>query len=351
MARKTGIVRDNRYLRHGVSEFHPENYRRLEAIHGVLDAPDMAGKLFPIPARHATREEILRLHSEAYFRRIAATAGEPYTPLDADTEASADSFDTALLAVGGLLNAVDAVLDGSVDNAFAFVRPPGHHAERHDSGGFCIFNNVALGAAHVLATRGLKRVLIADWDLHHGNGTQDLFYGDPRVLYFSTHQFPAYPGSGNFDEIGRGEAKGYTINVPLAAGSGNSHYIKVFRQILQPVVRVFRPELILVSAGFDTYDGDPLGDMRVSPEGFACLTRLLMNMADESCGGRIVLVLEGGYDLRGLARSVRAVLRELSDDTRVSEDELDRLETDAVMWRSSVLNKVMERLSPVWPVF
>ncbi|NPU85372.1 MAG: histone deacetylase [Syntrophaceae bacterium] len=351
MARKTGVVRDNRYLRHGAGEFHPENYRRLEVIHAILDTPDMAGKLFPIPPRHATRDEILRLHSEAYFRKIASTAGEPCTPLDPDTEACADSFDTALLAVGGLLNAIDAVLDGSLDNAFAFVRPPGHHAERHASGGFCLFNNIALGAAHALAVRGLKRILIVDWDLHHGNGTQDLFYGDPRVLYFSTHQFPAYPGSGAVDEIGQGEAKGYTINIPLAAGSGNAHYVKVFRQILQPVARMFRPELILVSAGFDTYDGDPLGDMRVTPDGFACLTRLLMNLADELCGGKIVLVLEGGYDLRGLARSVRAVLKELTDDTHVTDDELDRLETDAVMWRSSVLSRVMERLAPFWPVF
>lgn len=351
MARKTGIVRDNRYLRHGCDDFHPENARRLETIHALLDSPDMAGKLFPIPVRHATRDEILRLHSEAYFRRIAATAGEPCTPLDPDTEASADSFDTALLAVGGVLNAVDAVLDGSLDNAFAFIRPPGHHAERHSSGGFCIFNNIALGAAHALSARGLKRILIVDWDLHHGNGTQDLFYGDRRVIYFSTHQYPAYPGSGSLDEIGRGEAKGYTINIPLAAGSGNPHFVKVYRQILQPVVHVFRPELILVSAGFDTCDGDPLGDLRVTPDGFACLTRLLMNMADELCGGRVVMVLEGGYDLRNLARSVRSVLRELTDETRAGEDELDRLEADAVMWRSSVLNKAMERLAPYWPVF
>lgn len=351
MARKTGIVRDDRYLRHGVSNFHPENPRRLEVIHAILDSPDMAGKLYPIPARHATREEILRVHAESYYRRIAATAGEAHTVLDPDTETSADSFDTALLAVGGLLNAIDAVLDGSVDNAFAFIRPPGHHAERHESGGFCIFNNVALGAAHALSARGLKRVLIADWDLHHGNGTQDIFYGDPRVLYFSTHEYPAYPGSGNFDEIGRGEARGYTINVPLAAGAGNAHYVKVYRQILQPVVRVFRPELILVSAGFDIYEGDPLGDMRVTPEGFACLTRLLMDMADEVCHGRIVLVLEGGYDLRGVARGVRAVLRELLDETHVSEDDLDRLEHDAVMWRSAVLTRVVETLSPIWSVF
>ncbi len=184
-------------------------------------------------------------------------------------------------------------------------------------------STISLSVPPTPVVRGLKRILIVDWDLHHGNGTQDLFYGDRRVLYFSTHQFPAYPGSGSLDEIGRGEAKGFTVNVPLAAGSGTAHYIKVYRQILQPVTRMFRPELILVSAGFDIYEGDPLGDMQVTPEGFACLTRLLMDLADELCGGRIVLVLEGGYDLRGLALPSGRV-KELTDAKHVGEDELYR---------------------------
>ena len=202
-----------------------------------------------------------------------------------------------------------------MDNAFAFVRPPGHHAEKKTRPGFCVFNNIAIGAMHAISKYNLKRILIVDWDLHHGNGTQHSFYNDPRILYFSTHQYPYYPGTGALQEIGRGQGEGYTINVPLRAGAGDASFVKIFRKILQPVALEFKPELILLSAGFDTYFQDPLGGMRVTPDGFAAMARILLNIAETCCQGRFVAVLEGGYHIAGLTRSVKAVLEEMLDET------------------------------------
>ncbi len=277
----------------------------------------------------ATHKEIETIHSPSYVEFIASTAGQSCVYLDPDTATSPETYEIAKLAVGGVCNAIDEVMEGKVDNAFAFVRPPGHHAEKDAAKGFCVFNNIAIGAMHAISKYNLKRILIVDWDLHHGNGTQHSFYNDPRILYFSTHQYPYYPGTGALQEIGRGPGEGYTINVPLQEGAGDAAFVKIFRKILQPVALEFKPELILLSAGFDTHFQDPLGGMRVTPDGFAAMARILLNIAGACCQGRFVAVLEGGYHISGLTRSVKSVLEEMLDETHISDERLSLIEKEA----------------------
>jgi len=352
--RRTGIVKDRRYLDHGSEYTQPETPARLESIYAMLEQPDMEGHFIEIEPRHADRGELALVHDPDHISLVAGTAGKAHTYLDADTETTPESFETARLAVGGLFNAIDQVMTGQVDNAFALIRPPGHHARRRDSAGFCLFNNIALGAMHALNRHHLNRILIVDWDLHHGDGTAQTFYNDNRVLYFSTHQYPAYPGTGAVEEIGRGDGIGYTINVPLRPGAGNAQYVKIYRRLLEPVALAFKPELVLVSAGFDIYAQDPLGGMKVTSRGFAYLTRILMNIADACCQGRLVLTLEGGYHIDGQTASVKAVLKELRDETQVSQEELFRIENEAEERFNPVeplINRVINQIEPLWRVF
>jgi len=352
LSRKTGIVKDTRYLQHSAGFAHPESPERLAAIYEMLDNPLESWKFTHIVPREATHKEIETIHSPSYVEFIASTAGKRSVYLDPDTATSPETYEIAKLAVGGVCNAIDSVIEGRVDNAFALVRPPGHHAEKDTASGFCVFNNIAIGAMHAISKYNLKRILIVDWDLHHGNGTQHSFYGDQRVLYFSTHQYPYYPGTGSLQEIGRGQGEYYTINVPLSPGVGDAAFVKIFRRILQPVALEFKPELVLLSAGFDTYFQDPLGGMRVTPEGFAAMTRILLNIAEICCQGRLVAVLEGGYHLVGLTRSVKAVLEEMMDETHISEERLSMMEKDADEETSqSIINKVASRIGPYWKVF
>jgi acetoin utilization deacetylase AcuC-like enzyme len=311
----------------------------------------MAGNYVPIPPRYADHDELALVHNRSYIDLIASTAGQHHHYLAPDTTTSADSYDTAKLAVGGKLNAVDAVMNGTIDNAFALIRPPGHHAGKGHAAGFCIFNNVAIAARYALSRHKLSRILIADWDLHHGDGTQATFYDDKRVLYFSTHQFPCYPGTGRLTDNGHGEGAGYTVNVPLKAGSDDALYVKAFHAVLRPVALHFKPDLVLLSAGFDIDHRDPLGSMNVTPSGFAAMTRILLDVADACCGGRIVAALEGGYDLTGLAESVKAVLKEMRGETHFSEDALYRLEYEADQYKDRTIERVIDHISPVWPVF
>ncbi|MFH1079787.1 MAG: histone deacetylase [Pseudomonadota bacterium] len=352
--RRTGIVKDRRYLDHGSAYVQPESPARLESIYAMLEQPDMDGHFIEIAPRHAGLREISLVHDPDHIDRVAGTAGKAHTYLDPDTETTPESFETARLAVGGLFNAIDQVMTGRVDNVFALIRPPGHHAGKHESAGFCLFNNVALGAMHAMNCYGLSRILIADWDLHHGDGTARTFYDDKRVLYFSTHQYPAYPGTGALEEIGRGEGIGHTINVPLRPGAGNAQYVKIFRKLLEPVALAFKPELVMVSAGFDIYARDPLGGMKVTSRGFAYLTRILMNIADACCQGRLVLALEGGYHIDGQTASVKAVLKELRDETKVSQEELSRIESEAEERFNPVeplINSVLNRIKLLWQTF
>jgi len=309
----TGIVTDARCNGHDPGQDVPEHPRRLAAIDQVLAR--LNASLVRLQAREARTAELEWLHSPAYVRRIAATAGQKPVALSGDTMAGPGSDLAARVAVGACLEAVAAVVDNRLTNAFALVRPPGHHAEFSRAMGYCLFNNVALAAAFAMEALGLKRVLILDWDLHHGNGTQHLFEADPRVLFISVHQYPLYPGTGHFTETGRGPGEGYTINLPLPPGWGDGAYAAVFEQVVVPVARAFCPQLILVSAGFDAHHLDPMGGMEMSADGFAALTRCLMDLAGELCSRRLVLVLEGGYHAQALADSVAAVLTELCGAT------------------------------------
>jgi len=268
-------------------------------------------ELFPIDPAPATMEQVRRIHSKEHVGRVKAACEKAPADLDWDTRVSRDSYDAALLAAGGVIAAVDAVMTGKVRNAFCAVRPPGHHATRERAMGFCLFNNVAIGARHVQDKYKLSNVLIVDWDAHHGNGTQEAFYDDPTVLYFSTHQFPCYPGSGRAEERGAGKGVGYTVNVPMTPGSGDENFFKAFREKLLPTAEKMRPDFVMVSAGFDAHDGDPLTQLGVTTAGFARMTELVKGIAKEHADGKLVSVLEGGYDLDNLGQSVVAHVKAL----------------------------------------
>jgi acetoin utilization deacetylase AcuC-like enzyme len=264
--------------------------------------------------REATHEEIASCHVAEYIATVARTASMDRFDFDPDTHSSRDSYQTAILAAGGVLTAAEAVMDGAIDNGFAIVRPPGHHALPNRAMGFCFFNNVAIVAKWLIEKRGLKRVMIVDWDVHHGNGSQDIFYESPEVLYASTHQFPEYPGTGSLQEIGYGAGLGFNVNAPMPAEFGDAEYIRVFDRLIMPIGRHFKPEFILVSCGFDAHHRDPLAQMRVTEAGFAAMARRMKRLAAECCGGRMVAALEGGYELEAIAESGRAVIDEFGRD-------------------------------------
>ncbi|MDQ3813074.1 MAG: histone deacetylase [Armatimonadota bacterium] len=310
---KTAFLSHPHFRDHDAGPGHPERPARLEAIEkalrqeGLWDELDHR-KIFP-----ADDEDILRCHTPEHLERIRHLAQAGGGWIDSDTHVSSVSFDVAKLAVGAALGAVDAVLGGECDNAFVAARPPGHHAESHHAMGFCLFNNVACAARSAQRQHGLQRVAILDWDVHHGNGTQEIFYDDPSVFFVSTHQWPLYPGTGRAEERGRGAGLGTTLNFPLPAGSGDYEYACVWESIGE-TVETFRPQLILVSAGFDAHIRDPLANMLMSAAGFERLMRETKRWAAQWCDNRVVCVLEGGYDLSGLSSSVVAVVRELMND-------------------------------------
>lgn len=309
----TGLVTDPGYLRHDTGPSHPESARRLEAINRYLDAASMDDRLLRLAAPLVDRTWLETVHTPSHIARIEEAAPEMgHVYLDPDTPMSPGSYRAALQAVGGTLAAIDAVMEGRVANAFCACRPPGHHAEPSRAMGFCLFNNVAVGARYVQRRYGLSRVLILDWDVHHGNGTQAAFYEDPTVLYVSLHQYPWYPGTGDRDEVGRGAGEGATLNIPLAAGRGDEEYLAAFDRIIHPAVRAFAPEFILISAGFDAHRDDPLAGMEVTEEGYAAMTAAVTAWADASAAGRVVSCLEGGYHLDALGRSVEAHVRTLA---------------------------------------
>ncbi len=314
----TAYVYDPLYLKHN-EPTHPENSRRLEQTLQYLQETGILERLTSLQARDATVEEVAAVHRPGYIEEIRAAAEGRQGWLDPDTYIGTHSYAAALRAAGGLLQAVQAVLEGQANNAFALVRPPGHHAVAGRAMGFCLFNNVAIAARYALREFDLERVLIVDFDLHHGNGTQDAFYEEPAVLYFSTHQYPHYPGTGHYQETGRGAGQGYTVDVPLPAGVGDAGYGQVFEEILVPVARRYKPQLILASAGYDAHWADPLGGMLLSVAGFAGMARTLVELAEELCQGRLVLTLEGGYHLGALAASVAATFAVMLGDEQVED--------------------------------
>lgn len=316
-----GFLYDPLFLRHDTGN-HPESAERLIAIRSHLAAVGLLDRLIPLTPQQATPEQLARVHTPEYLAhlvRAVPSAGRAY--LDPDTVLSPHSLEAATLAAGGVCAAADQVLRGAVSAAFCAVRPPGHHAESGRGMGFCLYNHVAVAARDLQARHGLRRVAIIDWDVHHGNGTQEIFYRDPSVFYFSIHQYPHYPGTGRPEEEGAGEGKGLTLNVPLPAGGGDEDYLEVFRKVLRPALRKFRPEFLLLSAGFDAHREDPLAQMRLTETGYYELTREILGAAQESGHRRIVSVLEGGYHLQALARSVEAHLRALMEHDALLHDQ------------------------------
>jgi acetoin utilization deacetylase AcuC-like enzyme len=307
-------------LRHHLSG-HPENRARLAGTWELLHADGILADLLATPCTPASDEQLLRVHSRRHLSTVAQAA-QRNAHLDSDTYVGSDSEQAARLAAGGLCNVVGAVLGGQASNGFALVRPPGHHATPERGMGFCLYNNVAIAARAAQAEHGLERVLVVDFDVHHGNGTQDAFYEDGSVLFFSTHQHPYYPGTGHWREMGRGAGGGATVNVPFPAGVGDAGYAAAFDSILTPAARRFQPQLILVSAGYDAHWNDPLASMQLTIPGYAALVARLLGLAGELCAGRMVCALEGGYHLEVLAHAVRNTLRQLSGQSQRIDDPL-----------------------------
>lgn len=310
--RRTAIYRDDIFLCHDPGSGHPESAARLQVIYDALD--DLSPEVNLVyPQFDPAAQDVIELnHSPGLVRKVAATAGKLHGFLDADTATSADSFASACLAVGALIDGIRLLDSGEIDNCFCPVRPPGHHAEHNNSMGFCLFNNVAVAARWAMDNLGMKRIMIVDWDIHHGNGSQHSFESTDKVLFCSTHQYPYYPGTGSISETGRGDGEGYTVNVPLSGGQGDLEFGRIFNELFVPIANLYQPELILVSCGFDIYDGDPLGSMKVTPAGFAYMTRVMRELAENLCDGKLLITLEGGYNLNGMRDGAMAVISELS---------------------------------------
>jgi acetoin utilization deacetylase AcuC-like enzyme len=312
MRRNTGLVYDEQYLRHRPGEWHPERPARLEAIMQRLQETGLLDELILIRPYTAPLPWIERLHDPEYIKRFQLACEKGHTIFGVpDCGISPESYDIALLAVGGVFAAIENVMNGTVQNAFCAVRPPGHHAERSRALGFCFFNNIALGAVYLLENFGLERVAIVDWDVHHGNGTQHMFESDPRVFYLSLHEDPysCYPGTGHSSERGKGKGEGFNLNLPLPAGSGDEAYLKALNEEALPRLRQFAPQFVLISAGFDAHADDPLAHQTLTRGAYLEMGKLLLQLAEDSAAGRLITVLEGGYNLTVLADCVEDHLR------------------------------------------
>ena len=306
---KTALVLDDLLIHHRTTEGHPESPDRIKVIRQSLASLEIP---LVLPCSRADISSIALCHDPRYVEETLKLIREGAHDLaGGDVSVSEESGEVGLQAAGGVMDAVDTVLEKRADNAFCAVRPPGHHARPAAAMGFCLFNNIAIAARHAQKHHGLERVAIVDWDVHHGNGTQEIFYKDGSVLFFSTHQSPWYPGTGRASETGEGKGEGFTINCPFPAGTGSREILASFRETLLPSLKKFRPDLIMISAGFDSQMGDPLGQFRLEDDDFRKMTRLLLDAASDLCAGRVVSVLEGGYHLEGLGLAVKAHVAEL----------------------------------------
>jgi acetoin utilization deacetylase AcuC-like enzyme len=315
----TVYVTHPRYTDHNLSG-HPEHAGRIRSVWQKLSDAGLIQRMKLVEAEPVDPDLILSVHTPKYLEILRWIGGQNNpVHVDADTYALPASFHIACLSAGGVVNAIDAVLRREAANGLAAVRPPGHHALPERGMGFCLLGNIAIAARHAQQQYGVSRVMIIDFDVHHGNGTQDMFYDDNSVLFISTHQHPFYPGTGAIGETGTGKGKGYTINIPLSAGHGDTSYAAIYEQIVWPAARRFQPELILVSAGFDAHYSDPLAMMLLSLRGYNHITRELIRMAEQFCGGRIVFVMEGGYDLEALGHGVRNIAHALLGESEVSD--------------------------------
>ena len=338
------LISSERFAEHQTPPGHPERPERAGVMNAVA-ARYRAGGGEVVAPREATREQLARVHDAPYLQRLSETAGQSVA-LDPDTYTSPESHEVALLAAGAAVDAVERVMGTTHTPALAMVRPPGHHAERGRAMGFCLFNNVAVAAAHA-RTLGAGRVAVVDFDVHHGNGTQHTFERDPSILYISTHQYPYYPGTGAVDEVGIGGGAGFTVNVPLESGSVDSDYRVAFDEIILPVLRQFHPDLLLVSAGFDAHERDPLATMRLTSEAFGAMTMGLRRVAEDVCRGRMALVTEGGYDLQALAASLDQTINALV--APLAEPVWPAATVASSRGRTSV-DRVKQAIAPFWKV-
>ncbi|MDY7231918.1 histone deacetylase family protein [Hyalangium rubrum] len=340
MTPPTLLLTDPLFLKHEPGRQHPESPARLRSILSVLARKPVAGTQVGQP-RSATEQELASVHTPELRKYLLGLAGER-AEIDPDTQASPDTYDAAVLAAGAAVQAVEEVMSGRASNAFALVRPPGHHAEPGRAMGFCFFNNVAI-AAEAARRHGAERVLVLDWDVHHGNGTQAAFWERRDVLYQSVHQYPYYPGTGAPHEVGVGAGEGFTINCGLPGGASDADYGALFQELFLPIADAFRPQLVLVSAGFDPHRHDPIGGMLLSERGFAAMCSAMKALADSLCGGRLVLLLEGGYSLEGLSQSVHACIEVLAG----RRDSFPTGETSSDAMHALALSR--EALRPYWP--
>ena len=337
----TALVYDPVYLEHDTDR-HPENAGRLVSTMEALKESGLLDLVKMISPEAAAVDDIATVHSPVYVEQVRRVAESGGAFLDADTYVSPGSYEAAIFAAGGTFAAMESVLTGEVDNAFALVRPPGHHALASRGMGFCIFNNIAIATRVAQRRHAIDRVLIVDFDVHHGNGTQAAFWRDGSVLYFSVHQSPFYPGTGGLNDIGEGDGRGYTANVPLPGGVGDPGYRRVFEEVLDPLARRFQPQVIAVSAGYDLHWADPIGGMRVTTTGFAWMVRHLMALADELCERRLVLTLEGGYNLQALADSVVATVQVMMG--REFEDKLGPARS---LWPEPDIESILDRAKAI----
>jgi len=341
------ITKDRRFVLHLDKMPHLESSRRIKATYSLLEDRSLFGKYREVPPRPATPEELSLVHSRKHIERIAASAGRALTSFDLDTQASEHSYDTACLGAGAVLSLLDEIMAGKAKRGFAFVRPPGHHAEPDRAMGFCLFNNIAVGARYLKENFGVKKIMIVDVDVHHGNGTQAAFYDSADVLFVSLHQFPGFPGTGNFGEIGRGRGEGFTVNVPLGKGCNDRDIARIIYYLVNPLALAYGPEIILVSCGFDLYLRDRLGGMRVTPEGYALITFFLLNIAERACNGRILFVMEGGYSIQGIKECGLRVMQELCNVPTLTPSSIERV-ADANAAKLSILKKVFEIHKKYW---
>lgn len=331
------------FLKHQPPNYHPENPQRLETIINKLEKAQLTKKIAVVEPQAATKGQIALNHSKEYINQIEDFCLKDGGYLDPDTYASKDSFEAALLAAGSGIQAVDLIKEGKLKRAFLLVRPPGHHAEYDRAMGFCLFNNAAITASYGL-DKGFKRILLLDWDAHHGNGTQSSFYQTDKVLYISFHQWPLYPGTGNYKEIGSGKAKGYTLNFALPPFSGNKTYQKIFEQIINPIAYRYQPDLVIISGGFDSHFKDPLAQLSLTIAGYKMMAENLKLLANQFSSERLIFVLEGGYNLETTGNCVLAILStlaEIRDINTKNEEAGEKIDP-------GVLNKYRGFFSQIW---
>ena len=320
MTIKTGIVYHPNYFLH-TRDTHPEKKERLQAILSLLKNENLFSRLEQLAPLPATIQEVAEVHTREHIDYVRKLCEQHKTQLDPDTYLTPESYEVGLLSAGGALTAMRAVMRGKLDVAFSLGRPPGHHAEPHRAMGFCLFNNIAIAIRRAQKEFNVSRIMVLDWDVHHGNGTQKAFYHDSGVLFVSPHQSPLFPGTGHLKENGAGDGEGYNVNIPLPPGCGDDVYSRVFSEIVRPLADRYRPELLLVSAGQDSYHNDPVASMKVSFAGFAMMARHAREIASQYCDGKIVLTLEGGYHIGGQAEAAATILGELSLWNRPVKDE------------------------------